>query len=390
MALSWQALLGLGAVFGFIYGFLLQRGDFCFTSAFRDLYAFGHTRVLRGIVAAVLVTTVGWGLAMTAGWAGPDRLWVPPVGWNSLIGGFLFGIAMYIAGGCASGTLYRAGMGYLQFWLTLLAMGAGYYTFLRLFEPVLKPYFFDALQLAGPITLYQVLPLPPLVTALAGAGLILAVLALLLSPGGLAREIAETLAFFRQPPGQLLRQRSWDTRAVGLLIGLVATIKFSVWTIWGITGSETRMTALAWSALGGGEAVRAHPYVKGLFAGYPGLVFGPEEVLIVAIIAGAAASSLLNGTFRWRKPRLHRLPNAVIGGFLLAFASRLTPGCNIGNLISGLPALSVHSMLATAGIATGVYVAWNVSHRRQQALLRAAAREAEASARVPVRQLSTT
>lgn len=375
--------------FGFIYGFLLQRGDFCFTSAFRDWYAFGHTRVLRGIVVAVVVTTVGWGLAMTAGWASPNRLWVPPVGWNSLLGGFLFGIAMYIAGGCASGTLYRAGMGYLQFWLTLLAMGAGYYTFLRLFEPVLKPYFFDPLKLAGPVTLYQALPLPPLVTALAAAGLILAVLALVLSPAGLAREVRETLAFFRQSPGRLLRERAWDTRAVGLLIGLVATVQFSLWTIWGITGPEARITALAWRALGGGDAVAANAYVRGLFAGYPAPAFGPEEVLILSMIAGSAVSSRLSGTFRWRKPRLNRLPNAIVGGFLLAFASRLTPGCNVGNLISGLPALSLHSMLATAGIASGVYVAWKVSHLRQQALLRAAELQAGTGGGAAARELPT-
>ena len=374
MEWSWPALMVLGAVFGLIYGFLLQRGDMCFTSAFRDLYAFGYTRVLKGIVVAVVVTTLGWGLAMTTGWATPDRLWVPPVGWNSLAGGFLFGVAMYIAGGCASGTLYRAGMGYGQFWLTLLGMGAGYYAFLRLFSPWLQAYFFRPLQISGPVTLYELLPFPPLVTAALAAGLILAMVALIISPRGLAREAGEMIAFFRQSPARLLRARSWDARAVGLLIGLASTAQFSLWTIWGITGPEARITAVVWGALDGTGAAEANPYVQGLFQGYPGLVLGPEEVLVAAIVAGAALSSWLNGTFRLRRPRWRRLPNALIGGFLLGFGSRLTPGCNVGNLISGLPALSLHSLLATVGIAAGVYAAWKVAHLRQAALLRAAGR----------------
>ena len=385
MDLHGPVLLGLGAAFGLVYGFLLQRGDFCFTSAFRDLYAFRHTRVLQGIVTAVAVTTLGWGLALSAGWATPDRLWVPPVGWNSLLGGFLFGIAMYIAGGCASGTLYRAGMGYGQFWITLLGMGAGYYAFLRLFPDVLQPYFFKPLQITGPVTLYRLLPWPPLVTALLAVAVLLLAVALVAGPGAIGRSVREVAAFFRQGPATLLRLRSWDIRAVGLLLGLVSTLQFSLWTIWGITGPETRWVALAWSAVDDPARVAANPYVANLFKGYPGLVPGGEELLILGIVAGAALSARLNGTFRWRKPRLHRLPNAIGGGFLLAFASRLTPGCNIGNLLSGLPALSLHSLLASVGIAAGIYVAWKVAHLRQAALLRSCQVEPAAAGTPPSR-----
>ena len=43
-----------------------------------------------------------------------------------LIGGILFGLGMALAGGCASGTLYRMGEGYLSLWVAFLGMLAGY------------------------------------------------------------------------------------------------------------------------------------------------------------------------------------------------------------------------------------------------------------------------
>lgn len=72
--MSWQTLLALGLVFGVAYGFLFQKGDRCFGAAFRDLYAFRDTRVLRGIVPAVLIALIGWAVLLQAGLAPASRL----------------------------------------------------------------------------------------------------------------------------------------------------------------------------------------------------------------------------------------------------------------------------------------------------------------------------
>ena len=45
---------------------------------------------------------------------------VKPVGINTAIGAFLFGIGAVIAGGCASGTLMRMGEGFAQQWLAFV------------------------------------------------------------------------------------------------------------------------------------------------------------------------------------------------------------------------------------------------------------------------------
>ena len=46
--LVFSILIGLG------FGIFLQKGRFCFTSAFRDFFAYKDTRVLKGVLAGIL------------------------------------------------------------------------------------------------------------------------------------------------------------------------------------------------------------------------------------------------------------------------------------------------------------------------------------------------
>lgn len=191
--MSWQALLVLGLLFGVAYGFLFQKGDLCFVAAFRDLYAFRDTRVLRGIVPAVWIALLGWAVLLQTGLAPASRLWVPPAGVSSLLGGVLFGIGMYVAGSCASGTLYRAGMGYVHFWIVFAAMGTGYLTFAALYEPYLAPVL-QRLTPLSPATLYAYSPLPMLPTALLVVALAVVLIVRVTGWSGLVRHVREALA----------------------------------------------------------------------------------------------------------------------------------------------------------------------------------------------------
>lgn len=94
--------------FGFIYGMCLQGGRFCFSSAFRDLFAVGVPRMLVGIVIA----TVLFGLSaafLTA--TGMSAFHPAPMGIHSVIAGLVFGVGMVFSGGCASSSLYKTGEG---------------------------------------------------------------------------------------------------------------------------------------------------------------------------------------------------------------------------------------------------------------------------------------
>lgn len=94
--------------FGFIYGMCLQYGRFCFSSAFRDLFAVGAPRMVVGImIATVLFALISAFVTAT----GMSTFHSAPTSIHSIIAGFIFGVGMVIAGGCASGSLYKAGEG---------------------------------------------------------------------------------------------------------------------------------------------------------------------------------------------------------------------------------------------------------------------------------------
>jgi len=94
--------------FGFVYGMCLQYGRFCFSSAFRDLFAVGVPRMAVGImIATVLFALVSAFVSVT----GLSTFHAAPTSIHAVIAGLIFGIGMVFAGGCASGSLYKTGEG---------------------------------------------------------------------------------------------------------------------------------------------------------------------------------------------------------------------------------------------------------------------------------------
>ncbi len=111
--------LGAYLWFGFIYGMCLQRGRFCFASAFRDFFALGVPRMIVGI----MIATVAFSLVAALVTSGGMSTFHPaPIGPHAIVAGLVFGVGMVIAGGCASSSFYKAGEGDLTAALVALSM----------------------------------------------------------------------------------------------------------------------------------------------------------------------------------------------------------------------------------------------------------------------------
>ena len=162
---------------GFLFGVFLQKGRFCFVSGIRDFVAFKDTRVLKGVLVGLGILLIFWSTAAAAGYF--RGWWIPPWGLTSLIGGLIFGFGMTIAGGCATGVLYRCGQGYMQFWLTLVFMGIGYIAIALAF-PTLQGTFFEPLRFGEGTSLYLTAPWSPAVTGVMVAFAILILYSILI------------------------------------------------------------------------------------------------------------------------------------------------------------------------------------------------------------------
>ncbi|WP_254538401.1 YeeE/YedE family protein [Halomarina litorea] len=371
----------IAAVVGTGLGVFLQKGRFCFVNAFRDFFAYKDSRVTKGVIAATLLTMVFWGIAYQLGYY--QGFWTPGWGLTGLFGGFIFGIGMTYAGGCASGTLYRAGEGYLQFWITLLFMGVGYAAFTIAF-PTLQSTYFAPLTFGEGVSLFTISPIPAGLLAIGVAALVLLVYATLVGRAatGVDPDDRATTASVRMTsllaPVVGLRQfargtsaylcglvetwsnpiaaskRPWDPRTAALGITAMAVVWFTQVSIVGVTGPEARWTGYLLSQVGV-DAGSFEYWGSVLFQGQ-GVGLTVDMVMIGFVIVGAALAALWSGDFSLRMLKRRRLPNAVVGGLLMGAGSRLAPGCNIGNIYSGIAELSVHSFIAAIGIVAGVYV----------------------------------
>ncbi len=105
--------------FGFIYGMCLQYGRFCFSSAFRDLFAVGVPRMLVGIVIATALFGLTASFVTASGMSG---FHAAPFGVHSIVAGIVFGVGMVVAGGCASSSLYKTGEGNMTSALVILSI----------------------------------------------------------------------------------------------------------------------------------------------------------------------------------------------------------------------------------------------------------------------------
>ena len=121
--------------FGIAYGMMLQYGRFCFASASRDLFAAGVPRMAVGILIALIFFSV---IQATLQATNMSTFHPAPFGIHTLLSGMIFGVGMVLAGGCASGSLYKIGEGNGTSILSILGISFGQAIFVDVGGPFLK------------------------------------------------------------------------------------------------------------------------------------------------------------------------------------------------------------------------------------------------------------
>ncbi len=319
-----------GLIVGIIFGFVMQRGRFCMNSAIRDTVLLQDYTLLKSVGAAILVSMAGFAIMSAAGVITINPK--PLFGWANLVGSFVFGIGMVVAGGCASGITYRVGEGMMGALAAVIGLATtGTLTAMGFLKPImvsLRP-----AEATNP-TLASLLNMEYWVLAL-----IIAVLV-----GGIwylmARKNTDddlttdsSVPFFK---------RTWNWLVTGIGIGIVGIIAFP------ISAAAGRNYPL-------GITAGWIQWVKVVILNVEGQAVNWIAAMVLGIVLGALIGALLSGEFKFRFPKWGMLGQAFLGGLIMGFGAVTSGGCNVTHILSGIPQLGMGSFLAAISIVLGAW-----------------------------------
>lgn len=135
---------------------------------------------------------------------------------------------------------------------------------------------------------------------------------------------------------------SYPTGAV-LLFVLALALAIVTGASWGVTGAF---------AMWGGKFLAMFGVDVDSWAIYNGSIgkfniwMNQPSITNIGIILGAFISTLLAAQFKIKKIKSRKnVFAAILGGLCMGIGARLSLGCNIGGLFSGLPAFSLHGWI---------------------------------------------
>lgn len=120
-----HAARGVFLLFGVAFGVIFQRSRLCLVRAFREPFMTGDGEHTRAGALAVVVATLGFTILKFADLKDKGDWVFPGAGLGSLLGGLVFGVGMVLAGGCGTGSIWRAGEGQVKLWAALLTFALG-------------------------------------------------------------------------------------------------------------------------------------------------------------------------------------------------------------------------------------------------------------------------
>ncbi len=349
-----------GLLLGLATGFLMHRSDFCVAGMVRDLFLFSQP---KKVIPIVIVVVTSMALFEGARLFGLLPLYpfpgLKPPSVMNLLGGFIFGIGMVLAGGCVVGVLYKAGAGNVLAMTALFGIlaGCGIYAEAHpLWSTLLK----TTTLTDTAITIPQLFHISPTLACLI---VILPFVYLFMKwqRSGLFK--MPTFA----PQGYI---RPVVTAILLALIGLISYLL--VGRPMGITSSYAKMTAFVERLILPSyyETVSLyqlttlkynHPLTGELLTGGVGATFDAIAAIEMPLVMGILTGSFLSAVLlkEWRlyiHQPLRQYLSVFIGGILVGFASRATPSCNLYHIFGGLPIFNMQSILFLIGLLPGAWL----------------------------------
>ena len=353
--ITWQVDLRQGALFliGGSLGVALYHGSFGFTGGWRRMVVERRGRGMRAQMLAIGVAALAMIPLVAAGTLGGQSLVgaLAPVGVSVVFGAAIFGLGMQLGGGCGSGTLFTVGGGSARMLVTLVFFIVG------------------AVVGTAHLPFWLQLPALPAISlgSELGVGFALAVTIL-----GLALVALVTALIEKRVHGALetepvptragwswIVRGPWPLVGAGLVLALlnIATLLLAghPWSItygfglWGAKLAQAVGIDVAswefWTWPAQAQALQSS------------VLADTVSVMDFGLVLGAALAAALAGKFAPKASLpLGSLLAAVVGGLLMGYGARLSFGCNIGALFSGIATGSLHGWVWFAAAFVGSFV----------------------------------
>ena len=337
-----------GLLLGSVLGYVLQRSRFCVTGAFRDLYMTKSSRYFTPFLLAIAIQAIGVAVLTGMGVIAPEPAAFAPLA--VVGGGLLFGVGIVMAGGCATGTYYRAGEGLIGSWvaLVLYALSAAIMKFgpLGSFTEAARA------RTTADATIQETLGVSVLVPIIAFTALVAALVVREVRRGAGRKTVK--LPARRAGLGHYLADIPWNPWVGGVLLGIIAIAAWVLSTAAGRNG-------------GLGITTPSAKIVTFLTTGDVALVDW-SVMLVLGILLGSFIAAKLSGEFRWRVPDATTIRRSAGGGLAMGVGAALAGGCTIGNSLVETSLFSYQGWVSFAAIIVGVWVAaWYFLVRPQKA-----------------------
>lgn len=324
-------MIWTGLLIGIIFGVILQRGRICFNSAFRDVLIFKDNYLMKLAALAIALQSI---TLLLFAQLGVIKLAPMPLNWvANIVGGYVFGLGMVLAGGCASGVTYRIGEGMTTSWLAGLIFGLtaqaassglflNWMKWLGKFNVTVKPNSSVYASKVGP-TLATIFNVNPWIVTLIVAALLI-------------------WYAFGTKTSQRETKLNWIWAAI-----LIAILQ-----------------PIAWWA----SAAAGRNYGLGITGGWTNIlsVYTANKQLnwigaeVLGIIIGAMISAIAAKEFKLRMPKDPKTYlQVMVGGALMGFGAATAGGCNIGHFLTGVPTLAISSIVSSIFFILGNWtMAW--------------------------------
>ncbi|MEJ2683177.1 MAG: YeeE/YedE family protein [Candidatus Sulfobium sp.] len=353
-----SAVIISGLLIGCLMGAVVQRSKFCIAAACHNIVTTNDLTQTRAYAMALFIAIPATQVLYRLGISDIGRsIYIDsPFTWLSyIVGGFIFGVGIVYAGGCASRILVRAGEGNLGGLVSVLAFIFASGATLWGITARIRVDYFNKLTLD-----MNSQYLPDLFGHVPAWAVTLVVEAVL-------------LVFMLRAPKES-EWRGWRWPLAGAAIGLVVVL---AWWVNGLafkaiphvdsfsfTGPDDPTLLQVWRpksmtfALADAQTFR---YII-LWTG-ESINFAVATVL--GVVAGSFISAIISGTFQWVAPPLQQFKYNLVGGLLMGFGAVLAMGCNIGQGLSGISTLSLGSFLTMSFILFGAiagakFMTWSI------------------------------